>query len=222
MMIDYRHSMVGGELLELPPGKVVCIGRNYAEHAQELNNPIPEEPLLFIKPATALASLSRPLRMPRDRGACHHELEVAALIGAPLTGADIDQARAGITHYGLALDLTLRDVQSALKAKGYPWEKAKAFDGSCPLSPWVPAGEFPDPQAIDFSLSINGVMRQQGNTRLMITPLFQLVSTISQYFTLLPGDSVLTGTPAGVGPLHSGDALLMTLAGRFRFAASVE
>lgn len=206
---------------DLPVGKVVCVGRNYAEHARELNNPVPAEPILFIKPASSLVSLEGEWAIPQGLGEVHHETEVALLIGQRLQRASAEQARAAVVGYGLALDLTLRDLQSQLKQKGHPWERAKAFDGGCPLSSFVPAEQVANPEQLTFSLNVNGLLRQQGDVRDMMMPLFELVAHISQWFTLNPGDVVLTGTPAGVAALASGDELVLELDGYARFAARV-
>ncbi len=190
-----------------PISKVVCVGRNYAAHAKELNNPVPNEPLLFIKPNTAISALEGELVLPGPDGAIHYETELALLIGAKLndsTDADAQQAIVGI---GLALDLTNRDLQSRLKEKGHPWEKAKAFDGSCPLSRFVP-WEIRPLQALSFKMYKNEKLVQHGSTDAMVTPIISLVRYISSHFTLLPGDIVLTGTPEGVGSLQGGDRLL--------------
>lgn len=213
-MPDYQHHWKDGNPIHLPLGKIVCIGRNYAEHARELNNPIPDEPLLFIKPATSAVHITRPIDPPQDQGAVHFETELAVLIGSELTNADESQAAEAILGFGLALDLTLRDVQSQLKAKGHPWERAKAFDGACPLSPFVDASELAKDLTRDhltFTLDINGARQQSGDTRDMLMPVLPLIAHISQHFTLLPGDVVLTGTPAGVGPLASGQTLTLEL-----------
>ncbi len=209
-MQNYQHLWKDGNPVHLPLGKIVCIGRNYAEHARELNNPVPDEPLLFIKPSTAAVHVTRPLDFPRDRGAVHFETELAVLIGRPLTHASTAEAKAAILGYGLALDLTLRDVQSQLKEKGQPWERAKGFDGACPLSPFIPAELVPDGN-IHFTLDIDGERRQTGDTGDMLHPVLELISHMSSQFTLLPGDVVLTGTPKGVGPLQSGQTLSLEL-----------
>ncbi len=209
-MQNYQHLWKDGNPVHLPLGKIVCIGRNYAEHARELNNPVPDLPLLFIKPSTAAVHVTRPLDFPRDRGSVHFETELAVLIGRPLTNASAAEAKAAIFGYGLALDLTLRDVQSQLKEKGQPWERAKAFDGSCPLSPFVPAELLPEDN-IHFTLDVDGERRQTGDTRDMLHPVLELISHMSSQFTLLPGDVVLTGTPKGVGPLQSGQTLSLEL-----------
>ncbi|CAI8166612.1 MAG: Ureidoglycolate lyase [Pseudidiomarina mangrovi] len=194
----------------LTPSKIVCVGRNYAEHAAELNNPLPAEPLLFIKPSTAVTRLPQVL-IPLHQGACHHELELTLLIGTPLRRATTDQALAAVAGVGLGLDLTLRDVQSRLKAAGQPWERAKAFDGSCALGPFINATEVDVAQPFGLQLFKNSQLVQQGNTADLLFPLAQLLADISQQFTLLPGDVVMTGTPAGVGPLNAGDQLLLCL-----------
>ena len=210
--MTYQHRYLDGSPLALPVGKVVCIGRNYLDHIRELNNAVPETPILFMKPATALANLDESIRLPAGRGECHHEVELAVLIGRELRNANAEMARIAVAGYGIGLDLTLRDLQNDLKKKGHPWETAKAFDGACPLSPFLKPEALPEPQATDLALQVNGAWRQQGNTRLMMIGIFDLMAYISTHFTLQPGDVVLTGTPAGVGPLHAGDTLLLRLA----------
>lgn len=191
-------------------GKIVCIGRNYAEHAKELNNPIPAKPLLFIKPSTAAVDITRPLVLPQGQGECHHEAEIALLIGDTLTKVTPEEAMTKVVGVGLALDLTLRDLQSQLKEKGHPWEVSKAFDGSAPLSGFVPCQPDCD-EHLQICLEVNGQLRQQGSCDQMITPVAELVSFISQIFTLEAGDVVLTGTPAGVAALNPGDRFRMSL-----------
>lgn len=218
--MPYQHRSMDGSPLDLPLGKVVCIGRNYLEHIRELNNAVPETPILFIKPATSLVQLADPIQLPTGRGSCHHEVELAVLVGRKLQNVDASTARQAVSGYGIALDLTLRDLQNELKKKGHPWELAKAFDGSCPLSPFLNPTGLPDPQAINLTLHINGKLRQEGNTGHMMLGIFDLMAHISNHFTLLPGDVVLTGTPAGVGPLQSGDQLILGLA-EHHFTAQV-
>ena len=209
-MPDYQHHWKDGTPVHLPLGKIVCIGRNYAEHARELNNPVPDEPLLFIKPATSAVHITRPLDFPRDRGEVHFETELAVLIGRPLTNASASEAEGAILGYGLALDLTLRDVQSRLKEKGHPWERAKAFDGACPLSPFISIDRLRRDH-LTFTLDINRERQQTGDTRDMLNPIVPLIAYMSSQFTLMPGDVVLTGTPKGVGPLSSGQILSLEL-----------
>ncbi|MFC3912667.1 fumarylacetoacetate hydrolase family protein [Pseudaeromonas sharmana] len=200
-----------GDTVPWHPGKAVCVGRNYAAHAAELGNAIPDTPLLFIKPDTAFRHLPGPIVIPGDAGAVHFEGELTLLIGQTLTRASREQAMAGVAGIALALDLTLRDLQSELKQRQYPWEKAKAFDGSCPVSPFVPLQRDDLLAPWCFQITVNDEIRQRGDSRQMIWPMVDLVAEISQHFTLRPGDLVLTGTPAGVGPLHAGDRLRLQL-----------
>ena len=186
---------------------MVCIGRNYVDHIKELNNPVPVEPLLFMKPATAIQALDKQIKLPDYSTDCQHEVELSVLINSKLQNANQQAAERGISGYGIALDLTLRDIQQKLKKQGHPWERAKSFDSSAPLSSFIKKEEVADAQNIELELKINGSSRQKSNSEFMITPIFALVSYISKLFTLLPGDVVLTGTPAGVGQLFSGDQL---------------
>ncbi len=220
--MTYHHHWTSGLAIDLPEGKVVCVGRNYADHARELGNEVPSEPLLFMKPATALVPLEQPLKLPADRGEIHHELEIAALIGRPLKNANSEAARAAIYGIGLALDLTLRELQNELKQGGLPWEKAKAFDGSCPLSPFIETGAAGELDALELELVINGTPRQRGSSAQMLFTIPELIADISRHFSLRPGDVVLTGTPAGVGPLQDGDELAMRLGDMLRVETSVK
>lgn len=220
--MSYQHQYVDGTRIHFPVGKLVCVGRNYAEHAKELNNPVPSEPLLFIKPASAAVPLLGGFAIPQERGGVHYETEIAVLIGKPLSRKPSDEEILdALSGFGVALDLTLRDVQNKLKEKGHPWEIAKAFDGACPLSPFVPADAVADLADIGVRLTLNGEVRQDGNSRDMLTPILALIRYISGHFSLQPGDVVLTGTPAGVGPLAQGDQLSVELPGLCRFDTSV-
>lgn len=186
-------------------GKIICVARNYAEHARELGNPVPDRAVLFIKPASSILANGGAVVIPPAVGSCHHEIELAVLIGK--AGKHIDAALAleHVAGYGVALDLTLRDLQNELKAKGLPWEIAKSFDTACPLSSFVPACLVTDPQNLRLRLRVNGELRQDGTTADMLRPVARLISEASHYFTLETGDILLTGTPSGVGPLASGD-----------------
>jgi 2-keto-4-pentenoate hydratase/2-oxohepta-3-ene-1,7-dioic acid hydratase in catechol pathway len=209
--LHYYHQ-IDGLKSTLPVGKVVCVGRNYAAHAQELNNPIPNEPVLFLKPATALVHLTESIVIPRELGSCHFETELAILISQPLRqGSTEQQAEQAIAGVGLALDLTLRDLQQRLKESGLPWEKAKAFDGACPLSEFIAIDQVENIQDLSLSLWQNGELRQQGHTGQMLVPVLALLTYATQFFSLQPGDVFLTGTPAGVGALKSGDRLKLCL-----------
>ena len=207
--MSYQIKFINGEVFKSPLGKVVCVGRNYAEHAKELNNPIPTEPILFIKPESSVVSMDDAFTIPESD--CHYETEIAVLIGGTLCKATEQLASESIVGLGLALDLTKRSLQSKLKEKGHPWEKAKSFDGACPLSNFVPRSEFSDLGSLRFTLDINGERKQDGNSADMLTPIIPLLVHISQHFTLKPGDIVLTGTPKGVGELFKGDKLLLNL-----------
>ncbi len=213
--MQYQHRAQGlanSAISGLPVGKVVCVGRNYAEHAKELNNPIPAEPILFIKPSTALVPMEQNWAIPTDRGACHIETEMALLIGEPLTQASESDCLAAIVGVGIGYDLTLRERQSTLKEKGHPWEVAKAFDGSCPQSAFIGVDGI-DWSTVKLQLVRNESLQQDGCSGDMICPIAPLLAFISQHFTLLPGDVVLTGTPAGVGPIAVGDRLCASLNG---------
>ncbi|GEK73219.1 MULTISPECIES: fumarylacetoacetate hydrolase family protein [Halomonas] len=202
-----------GRACPQPLGKIVCVGRNYAEHARELDNPVPSEPLLFIKPATSAVSLEEAIDAPFARGEVHFETELALLVGETLKDVGAAEAERAIVGIGLALDLTLRDVQGKLKEKGHPWEVAKGFDGACPMSAFLPLGEVPNWSALAFTLAVDGEERQHGHGADMLFPVPDLVAEMSRHFTLEPGDVVLTGTPAGVGELPRGAELRLSLTG---------
>ena len=206
---------------ELTIGKILCIGRNYADHIRELGNETPSAPVIFSKPSTAVIGEGEEIVIPAYSRDCHHEAELAVLIGSRAKDLPPDQALGCVAGYGVAIDLTLRDVQSELKAKGLPWDIAKGFDTACPLSTFVPAAQIADPQDLRIRLTVNGQVRQDGTTDLMITPVAQLLSYLSGIFTLEPGDVVLTGTPAGVSAIVSGDQLLAEVTGIARLAVSV-
>ncbi|MFI3245783.1 MAG: fumarylacetoacetate hydrolase family protein [Ferrimonas sp.] len=213
--MTYQAHTLDNQVLPLPLGKIVCVGRNYAAHAEELNHPLPQEPLLFIKPNSAFAAFDAPINVSDRPHGIHYELEIAVLITEKLTKVTPEQARAGIGGLGLALDLTYRDLQQALSADGEPWEKSKGFDDSCPVTPFVSVPNI-DLGNLQMKLTINGECRQQGDSADMLTGVLKLLSFISSHFTLLPGDIVLTGTPAGVGALNAGDSIEAELDGVIR------
>lgn len=207
----YQHKDFNGNLISLPVGKAACIGRNYLDHIDEMKSAVPTSPLLFLKPKAALCDMSEPLVIPTDKGECHNELEVAILLQAPLTCADENTVKQAIWGVGLGLDLTLRDVQRELKQQGQPWERAKAFDNSCPVSGFVPVSEFSNLQDLHFSLTINQTLRQRGHTAMMLHSVVPMIAHMSHAFSLEAGDIVLTGTPKGVGPLNAGDSVSASL-----------
>ncbi|WP_025229616.1 fumarylacetoacetate hydrolase family protein [Fimbriimonas ginsengisoli] len=198
--------------------KMICVGRNYIEHARELGSEIPEEPVLFLKPDTAMLPPGEPFRLPPFSKEIHHEIELVLRISKKATQVSVEDSAYCYDQIGLGLDFTARDLQSKCKAKGLPWEIAKAFDGSAAVGEFgpVPSGD------IEFDLRRGGQVVQAGSSRQMLHRFDALISFASRYFTLLPGDLVFTGTPAGVGPVASGDLLEGYLNGQLRLTCSVK
>lgn len=207
----YKHHYQDGGPCDLPVGKVVCVGLNYAAHVKEMASKPTVEPMLFIKPPAALTPLADPLFIPEGLGSVHFETELAILIGSELSHCGEAEVPDAIAGLGVALDLTLRDLQTQLREAGHPWEKAKGWDGACPVSPFVRPDVLPDLQNIQLKLEQNGEVKQNGNTSRMLTPVLPLIAYMSRFFSLSPGDVILTGTPEGVGPLRPGDELLFSL-----------
>ena len=213
-VIVYTYSMYfwkNGESIDLPSGKVVCVGRNYVEHVHELHSDMPTEPLLFIKPQTSIQQLGTNLQLSSHLGPIHYECELALLVGKTMKCVNPADSLSGIMAIGLALDLTLRELQYTLQENGHPWERCKAFDGSCPITPFIPLSDVSSLQDTHFKLFINDDCKQEGQPNLMIFGIADLLATMSQFFTLNPGDIVLTGTPKGVGPLKNNDKLVLQL-----------
>jgi acylpyruvate hydrolase len=192
---------------QFPIGKIVCLARNYAEHARELGNETPAAPVLFMKPASSVIADGEAVVIPAYSQECHYEVELALLIGKRAHNVKEDTAMEHLAGYGVAIDMTLRDVQNGLKAKGLPWEVAKGFDTACPLSDFVPADTVGDPHNLRLSLTVNGEKRQDGCSCDMINRIPRIIAHVSGIFTLEPGDVILTGTPAGVGPVVAGDVM---------------
>ena len=194
--------------------KIVCIGRNYAEHAKELNNPVPKEPLFFIKPDSAVVRNNDDFYLPDFSNDVHYEVEIYVKIHKK--GKNI-QEKFATTYYreiGIGIDITARDIQQNCKENGLPWEKAKGFDGSAPMSKTLLLSDFGDVNAINFELHINGTVVQKGFTGDMIFDVNQIISEASKYFMFKIGDVVFTGTPAGVGKLNAGDRLEAYIEGK--------
>lgn len=187
--------------------KIIAIGRNYSEHAKELNNPIPEKPVLFLKPDTSVLKGNKPFYHPNFSNDIHHEIEVVLKICKE--GKYISQkfAHKYYEEIGLGIDFTARDLQANQKAKGLPWEIAKAFDHSAPISEFIAKEELGDLKNLNFKLLINDEVKQTGNTSGMIFDFDELIAYASTFFTLKKGDLIFTGTPAGVGPIKIGDQL---------------
>lgn len=186
--------------------KIICIGRNYAKHAKELNNEVPTEPVVFMKPSSALLVNNKPLYYPEFTQDLHYELEVVLKIGKNGRHVQPDFAADYYTEVALGIDFTARDLQKRCKEKGLPWEIAKGFDGSAALSSFVPLSDL-NRHAIEFELHKNGEVAQRGNTRDMLFSFEQIIVYVSQFFKLQMGDLIYTGTPAGVGPVQIGDRL---------------
>lgn len=187
--------------------KILCIGRNYEEHAKELKNPLPAEPVVFSKPDSALLRNNQPFFIPDFANEFHHEVEILVRINRLGKNIAPEFANRYYDEIGLGIDFTARDLQDDLRKKGLPWEKCKAFDGSAVISEFVPKERFADLQNLNFRLDVNGAVRQKGNTRDMIFSIDAIVAHLSNYFTLKIGDIIYTGTPAGVGAVNIGDRL---------------
>ena len=192
--------------------KIICIGRNYAKHAEELNNPVPEEPVVFLKPDTAILLKKHPFFIPEHSNDVHHEIEVVVKINRLGKHIESRFAHKYYSEIGLGIDFTARDVQTQCKEKGLPWEKAKAFDGSAAVSKFFPLATIgKDIQDINFRLEINGNTVQSGSTSNMLFSVDEIISHVSKYFTLKTGDLIFTGTPAGVGRVEREDLLELFL-----------
>lgn len=187
--------------------KIICIGRNYAEHAKELNNAVPTEPVFFLKPDTAVLKNGSTFYLPDFSNDIHHELEIVVKISKAGKFIEPDFAHKYFDEIGLGIDFTARDIQQKCKEKGLPWEKAKAFDGSAPLGEFVSKSELNDLGNIDFELLVNGNPRQKGNSRDMIFNISQIIAYVSRFVTLKTGDLIYTGTPSGVAAVKEGDVL---------------
>ena len=203
--------------------KIICIGRNYAKHAAELNNPIPQEPVVFLKPDTAILLKKHPFFIPEHSNEVHHEIEVVVKINRLGKHIEPRFAHKYYDEIGLGIDFTARDVQAKCKEKGLPWEKAKAFDGSAAVSRFFKLKDLKKSISnIDFHLDINGKTVQKGNTENMLFPVDELIAHVSKYFTLKTGDLIFTGTPSGVGKVHRDDLLELYLEGERIFYFNVK
>ncbi|PAC30694.1 fumarylacetoacetate hydrolase family protein [Flectobacillus sp. BAB-3569] len=187
--------------------KILCIGRNYAEHIAELQNERPSEPVIFIKPDTALLRDNEPFYIPEFSNDLHYEVEIVLKINKMGKNIEAKFANKYYEEIGIGIDFTARDVQAKLKEKGLPWEKAKGFNGSAPISGFFPKSEIADMNNLNFRLEINNEIRQNGNTSMMLWNFDEIIAEITKYFTLKTGDLIFTGTPAGVGAVKIGDRL---------------
>lgn len=187
--------------------KIICIGRNYAEHAKEMNAGVPTEPVVFLKPDTALIRENQAFYYPDFSKEIHHEVELVIKINKAGKNIEPEFAHKYYDEIGIGIDFTARDIQAKCKEKGLPWEKAKAFDGSAPLGEFIQKSTIPDLNNIRFHLNINGKQVQVGNTKDLLFSFDTLISYVSKFFTLKTGDLIYTGTPEGVGPVKIGDKL---------------
>lgn len=202
--------------------KIICVGRNYAAHIAELENERPEHPVLFIKPDTSLLQKKQPFFIPHFTDDIHYEVELVVRIDRIGKHIEPQFAPKYYSHIGLGIDFTARNVQQELKAKGLPWEKAKAFDGSALVGDWVPKTDLPNLDSIAFSLEKNGEIVQRGNSAQMLWKIDDLISYCSTFFTLKIGDILFTGTPAGVGSVAEGDLLTGFLESKEAFSVKIK
>lgn len=191
--------------------KIICIGRNYAEHAKELNNPLPKEPVFFMKPDTALIKDNGDFYLPDHSNDVHHEIELVLRICKAGKHIQSEFAHKYWDAVTVGIDFTARDVQQRLKEKGLPWELAKAFDGSAPIGSFVAKSELADLNKIEFSLLVNGNLRQKSDSTEMIFSFDQIIAYVSRFITLKTGDLIFTGTPAGVDAVKAGDELVAAI-----------
>ncbi len=192
------------------PGKLICIGRNFANHAAEMDSEVLEHPVIFLKPSTSLVGQGGKVILPPMSREVHHEVELVVAIGRGGKHIPKDEALNHVDGYALGLDMTARDLQKEAKEHGLPWSVAKGFDTFAPLGPLAPARDVSDPQQLEIELRVNGEVRQTARTAEMIFSVAFLIAYCSTIFTLLPGDLIYTGTPEGVGPVQHGDLLEAT------------
>ncbi|MFM7774509.1 MAG: fumarylacetoacetate hydrolase family protein [Candidatus Kapaibacterium sp.] len=197
----------------IPVGTMYCIGRNYAAHAREMNAPVPEAPLVFIKPPNAYVADGSTLLLPSFSRSVHHEVELVVVIAEDSDGCTPGEALDLVAGYAVGIDLTLRDVQSAAKVKGEPWSVSKSFRGSAPVSQVVPVGRIDEPSELELVLTVNGGTRQSGGVSAMERTVGELISYVAGVFGLRRGDCIFTGTPEGVAAIVSGDRIEAQLVG---------
>jgi 2-keto-4-pentenoate hydratase/2-oxohepta-3-ene-1,7-dioic acid hydratase in catechol pathway len=202
--------------------KLICIGRNYTEHIKELENEKPTDPVIFLKPDTAILLKKQPFFIPEFSNDVHHEVEVLVKINKVGKYIDKKFANKYYNEIGLGIDFTARDLQSKLKEKGLPWEKAKAFDGAAVIGDWIPKNKISDVNNINFSLKKNDDIVQTGNTSFMLWKIDEIIEYVSKYFTLKIGDIIFTGTPAGVGKVFANDKLTGYLESTLMFSITVK
>lgn len=207
--MSYPYIMLDGE--DAPIQNIFCIGRNYAKHIAELNNATPTEPLVFLKPTSALTKKGEVITLPDYSDDLHYEAEIVIYIQQSARNLTPEDALSVIGGYGVGLDLTARDVQDVIKQKGEPWTKCKGFPSAAIVSDFISADQVKDPANIHFTFTQNGVLKQDGNSNMMLYPIAEIISYLSRIYGLSKGDLIYTGTPEGVGKLSAGDKLHLTL-----------
>jgi acylpyruvate hydrolase len=202
--------------------KIICVGRNYAAHAKELNNAVEEEPVIFLKPDTALLNNNQDFYLPDFSNDIHYEAEVVVKINKPGKHIDEKFANRYYDSISVGVDFTARDLQSMLKAKGLPWERAKAFDGSAVIGSFLPLAEVGNIADLDFSMNLNGQKVQSANTSEMVFSVDKVIAFVSRFITLKTGDLIYTGTPQGVGKVNVGDHLVGFLGNKELFNLKIK
>ena len=223
-IVNNRMKTIKLNALEerIPVGKIVCLGRNYADHAREMKVALPSKPVIFLKPSTALISDGETIVRPALSNELHHEVELVVMIGRE--GKDVSPAKAyeHVWGYAVGLDMTLRDIQVEAKDHGLPWAVAKGFDTSAPISEIIPKQRVPDPHALEIRCWVNGTVRQKSSTGNMIFSIDQIISYVSSIFTLELGDLIFTGTPEGVGEVKNGDTVAAELVGYTKITHQIQ
>ena len=201
------YQIQGQEKNKISIGKLICLARTYVKHAQEMNTTPPLEPVLFLKPESAVIFSGDSILLPKQSQNVHHEVELGVIIGKQGKNVSTEEAMDYVFGYCIALDITARDIQSQAKEKGWPWSIAKGFDTFAPISKVIPKQFIKDPHNLIFSLMINGEQRQQATTKDLLFSIPEIIAYISSIMTLKQGDLIMTGTPEGVGELHEGDTI---------------
>lgn len=216
-----KNIRIRGAGTALPVGKIVAIGANYTDHIEEMGLEIPKEPMIFLKPSTSILDRGEDLVFPRGGALLHYEVELGLVIGRKCRDVPAADADECVSAYFLGLDMTLRDVQADAMKRGWPWSTSKGFDGACPVSEAIPLADPAHLADLELGLSVNGEVRQRSTTANMIWGPEKLVEIVSGFFTLEAGDLIMTGTPAGVGPVERGDVMKAWLADELELEVKV-
>lgn len=206
-----NKKVIPGLKPDLSINSIFCIGRNYSEHAKEMKSEVPDQPMVFLKPAGSIIFDGDAIVLPGQSKEVHHEVELVVAIGKGGKNISEKEALDHLAGYGIGIDVTARDIQQQAKKQSHPWTVAKGFDTFAPISTFLPAVKIRDPQNLDLRIEVNNETRQQGNTSDMIFPVSTLIAYLSAIFTLSPGDLIFTGTPEGVSAIKKGDHITATL-----------